>query len=209
MAKKSSKKDGGQRYDWETIKIDYVTTPGSSLKKIAKKYGIRLSTVYEKSSADSWFATKREYQKKVTAKAIEKAVVKNANKLAKELQSVDKASDLIVKMFADNNQFNRHLVTTTSGTDITTSEEIFDKVDSRALKDALSCLKMIEDMKRSIMEEQKLGERQKYELEKARLALEQERLALERERNSLRNQNADEESRYGVVIVPEVLTDGE
>ena len=207
MAKKSSKKDGGQRYDWEKIKTDYVTTPSSSLKKIAEKYGIRLRTVYDKSSADSWFATKREYQKKVTEKAIEKAAVRNANLLAKELQSVDKASDLIIKMFADSSQFNRHLVTTTSGADITTTEEIFDKVDSRALKDALSCLKMIEDMKRSMLEEQKVGERQKYEIEKARLALEQERLALERERNALRSQNTDDESRYGVVIMPEVLTD--
>ena len=205
MAKKSSKKDGGQRYDWEKIKLDYVTTPRSSLKKIAEKYGIRLTTVYEKSSADSWFATKREYQKKVTEKAIDKAVVKNANALAKELVSVDKASDLIAKMFLDQAQFNRHLVTTTSGADITTTEEIFDKVDSRALKDALSCLKMIEDMKRSMMEEQKLGERQKYEIEKARLALEKERLELEKERAAMKNGmlNADE-YKYGVVLIPEV-----
>ena len=209
MAKKSSKKDGGQRYDWEKIKLDYVTTPGSSLRKIAEKYGIRLKTVTDKSSADSWFATKREYQKNVTTQAIAKVTTQNANALAKELISVDKASDLITKMFLDQSQFNRHLVTTTSGADITTKEEIFDKVDSRALKDALSCLRMIEDMKRSMMEEQKLGERQKYEIEKARLALEQERLALERERAMLKSQATDEESKYGVVLMPEVINDGE
>ena len=73
MAKKSSKKDGGQRYDWEKIKLDYVTTPGSSLKKIAEKYGIRFATVADKSSADSWFATKREYQQEVSRQALKKA----------------------------------------------------------------------------------------------------------------------------------------
>ena len=50
MATKS-KKDGGQRYDWNLIMTEYVTNSDSSLEKIAKKYGIRLATVKEKSSA--------------------------------------------------------------------------------------------------------------------------------------------------------------
>ena len=35
MATKS-KKDGGQRYDWEMIKLDYVTDPTSSQQKTAR-----------------------------------------------------------------------------------------------------------------------------------------------------------------------------
>ena len=209
MAKNPGKKDGGQRYDWNLIMTDYVTDARSSLRKIAEKYDIRFTTVKDKAKADSWFATKQEYQKKIRMKAVTKVATKKANALAKELESVDKASDVIVKMFADEDQFRRHLVTTSFGECSTTSEEIFDKVDSRALKDALSCLKMIEDMKRSMMEEQKVGERQRYEIERERLELERERLALERERNALRTQNMSEDFEYGVVLMPEVLSDGE
>ena len=198
------KKNGRQNYNWNLIMNDYITDPGSSLRKMSEKYGIRLTTIAEKSKADNWFATKQEYQEKIRTKAASKAVTKKANALAKELESVDKASDVIVKMFADADQFNRHLaVNIVTGE---TVEKKFDKYDTKALKDALSCLKMIEDMKRSMLEEQKVNERQKYEIESARLELEKERLALERERNALRNQNTDkDENSYGVVLIPEVI----
>ena len=205
MAEKSCKKDGGQRYDWNLIMTDYVTNSDSSLRKIAEKYGIRFTTVKDKAKADSWFATKQEYQKKIRTKAITKAVTRKANALAKELESVDKASDVIVKMFADDKQFNRHL--TVNAITGETVEKEYDKYDAKALKDALACLKMIEDMKRSMLEEQKVNERQRYEIEAARLEIEKERLALERERNALRSQNTDkDENSYGVVLMPEVLS---
>ena len=65
MAK--SKKDGGQRYDWNLIMTDYVTNSDSSLRKIAEKYGIRFTTVKDKAKADSWFATKQEPKDRLLA----------------------------------------------------------------------------------------------------------------------------------------------
>ena len=211
MAEKS-KKDGGQRYNWNLIMNDYITHADSSLEKISEKYGIRLATVKKHSSAESWLATKREYQKKVRQKAAQKVLPEKVNALVKELKSVDKASNIIVDMFNDADQFKRHVVEIGEGKGEYHSEEvILNKVDTRALKDALGCLKLIEDMKRSMLEEQKINERQRYEIELARLELEKERLALEKERNALRSQNtgSDAESIYGVVLIPEVMADEE
>ncbi len=183
------KKTGRQNYDWNRIMTEYVTESDSSLRKIAAKYGIRFTTVQNKSKADSWFAAKQEYQKKIRSKAIAKAVTKKADALAKELESVDKMSSLISKMMKDELQFNRHLVMTSSmdetGQYTTTEEKVFDKVDARAVKDILSSLKLIEDMKRSMMEEQRIETRQKYDLEKARLELERERFEFEKQKAEL------------------------
>lgn len=209
MAEKS-KKDGGQRYNWNLIMNDYITNADSSLEKISEKYGIRLATVKKHSSAESWLATKREYQKKVRQKAAQKVLPAKANALAKELESVEKASGVIVDMFKDADQFRRHVVEVGVGKGEYYSEEkILNKVDTRALKDALGCLKLIEEMKRSMLEEQKINERQRYEIELARLELEKERLSLEKERNALRSQNSgtDDDTRYGIVLIPEVMSD--
>lgn len=216
MAEKS-KKDGGQRYDWNLIMTDYVTDAGSSLRKIAEKYGIRFTTVKEKARADSWFATKQEYQQKIRIKAATKVVTKKANQLAKELESADNISDRILKMLnEDPKQFNRHILQLETpvilkngkvGIKKEPIEVIYDKVDSKALKDIAQSLKLIEDMKRSMLDLQRLEQRQKHEIERERLELEKERLALERERNALRNGNmsAEDNMRYGVVLIPEVI----
>lgn len=216
MAEKS-KKDGGQRYDWNLIMTDYVTDAGSSLRKIAEKYGIRFTTVKEKAKADSWFATKQEYQKKIRTKAATKVATKKANQLAKELESVDNISDRILKMLNDDpQQFNRHILQLETPVILDNGkvgirkepiEVVYDKLDSRALKDIAQSLKLIEDMKRSMLDLQRLEQRQRYEFEREKLELEKERLALERERNALRNGNigSDNDKHYGVVLIPEVI----
>lgn len=195
MAKKSSKKkDGGQdkskhgnRYDWDLIKRDYVTNPKSSLKKIAEKYGIHFTTVNKHSKADNWFATKKEYQKEVQAKVLAKCATKQADELAKELASVDNIADRIQKMLADEDQFNRHIVQETelsdSGIPMTvTTEKIFTKTDVRAMKDALQSLKMIEEMKRSMLDLQRAEVLHRAQIEKERLALEREKFEWEKQK---------------------------
>ena len=187
MAKKSSKKDGGQRYDWNLIKNDYVTDPKSSQKKIAEKYGIRYATVAQKSKADNWLATKKEYQEKVRKKALAKIATKQANELAKELASVDNIADRIQRMLADEDQFNRHIVQETEVDDrgipmTKTIERVYSKTDVRAMKDALQSLKMIEEMKRSMLDLQRAEVLHRAQIEKERLALEREKFEWEKQK---------------------------
>ena len=204
MAKKSSKKDGGQRYDWNLIMTDYVTDPKSSLKKIAEKYGVRLATVEKRSSADSWFATKQEHQKRVREKASAKVGAKQANELAGLVKASDYIEKTILKAFSDPEYFNKHLVSR----NLNEEEDTLTILNTKAMKDMMRVIKDVEDVKRSILDIKKSDTAERLAIERERLELEKERLALERERNALRNGNIgdDDNDRYGVVIMPEVMT---
>lgn len=204
MAEKS-KKDGGQRYDWNLIMTDYVTNSDSSLRKIAGKYGIRFPTVQQKAKADSWFATKQEYQKKAQTKALSKACTKKANELAGLVTASDYIEKAILKAFNDPEYFNKHLVSR----NLNEEEDTLTILNTKAMKDMMRVIKDVEDVKRSILDLKRSETAERLEIERERLALEKERIALERERNALRSQNmgADDSSNYGVVLMPEVLTD--
>ena len=202
MAEKS-KKDGGQRYDWNLIMTEYVTNSDSSLEKIAKKYGIRLATVKEKSSADSWFATKKEYQKKVRQKARQKLIPKKANELAGLVEASDYIEKAILNSLQDPAYFHKHIVSR----NLNEEEDILSILNTKAMKDMMRVIKDVEDVKRSILDIKRSDAAERLALERERLELEKERLALERERNALRNGNTGSEDnmRYGVVLIPEVI----
>ena len=203
MADKS-KKDGGQRYDWDLIKNDYVCNRGMSLRKIAQKYGIPSRTVEKKSSADNWFATKQEYRKKLSAKVTAKVGAKQANELAGLVTASDYIEKTIIKAFNDPDYFNKHLVSR----NLIEEQATLDILNTKAMKDMMRVIKDVEDVKRSILDIKRSDVAERLEIERERLALERERIALERERNALRSQNMGEEdsSRYGVVLMPEVLS---
>lgn len=209
---------GGIRHDWKAIKHEYVTNPEMSLRKIAKKYGVSENSIYKKSKAEGWFATRKKHQAKVVAKAIAKTEDKQVKELAKELAAVDCISDKIAEMLEDTRQFNKHFVEIGEGKGVYHTELWeYDKVDVKQMKDTLASLKMIEEMKRSLLGiqrieqiERKQLERERFEFDKeiqlARLELEKEKIALERERNALRSANMDDDDTvYGVVVLPEVL----
>ena len=205
MAKKSSKKDGGQRYDWNLIMTDYITNSDSSLRKIAEKYGIRFPTVQSKAKADSWFATKQEYQKKVQTKALSKVCTKKANELAGLVDASDYIEKTILKAFKDPDYFNKHII----NDNLSEQQATLDILNTKAMKDMMRVIKDVEDVKRSILDIKRSDAAERLAIERERLELEKERIALERERNALRSQNmgADSDVNYGVVLIPEVLTD--
>lgn len=202
MATKS-KKDGGQRYDWNLIMTDYITNSDSSLRKIAEKYGIRFTTVKDKAKADSWFATKQEYQKKIQKKAATKVVTKKANELAGLVTASDYIEKAILKAFSDPAYFNKHIVSE----NLNEKEATLEILNTKAMKDMMRVIKDVEDVKRSILDIKRSDTAERLALERERLELEKERLALERERNALRagNISSEADTQYGVVLIPEVL----
>lgn len=183
MPKDQKKKTGRQNYDWATIKHDYVTTPNMTLRKIAAKYGITLDTVAHKSKAEGWFATRKEHQTKVVTKAITKTCELQAKELAEEADFLALMKGHVSRMLNDQNQFNRHIKVDPVTGDV--SDEILDKVDSRAVKDTMQTLKMIEEMSRSLYNIQKAEAIQKRQLEAERLQLERERFEFEKQKAEL------------------------
>ena len=205
------KKNGRQNYDWDLIKMDYVSDPQSSLRKISEKYGIRYRTVEDRSKADGWFATKKKFQAdvvtKATAKLSEKATTKKANELANTIQAATNIAEAILRKTQDPDQFCRHIIQEGNADSYGSSEYVFEKMDMRAAKDAVSALKGVEELLRGFHNIQKADALHKQQIERERLELEKERIALERERNALRGQNVgvDSNVKYGVVLIPEVL----
>lgn len=207
---KSSKKDGGQRYDWEVIRLDYITDPKSSLRKISEKYGIRQRTVEEKSRAENWFASRKKYQRNLTEKVAAKMSAKKAEKRANELVDLlfapcDAIRELNDTLAKDPQYWHKHIVSR----NLNEEQDILDLINFKAMKDMMRVIKDVEEVKRSIMDIKKSETAERLAIERERLELEKERIALERERNALRSQNmgADSDANYGVVLIPEVLTD--
>jgi hypothetical protein len=173
-------KGGRRNKSWEKIKADYVTDPGLSLKKVAEKYGVPLRTVAQHSKAENWFATKQEHQEQYCNELASKLHQKKADTLEQELMAALNFSDRLLKVLEDDpEQFNRHLIVTTvsdaEGLTTTTDEKTFDKLDMRAMKDAVSVLKTIEELKRSILGIQTIENLQKHQLERDRFEFEKQK----------------------------------
>lgn len=200
---KDQKKNGRQNYDWNLMMMDYVSHQDLSLRKIAEKYGVRFTTVKDKAKADSWFATKQEHQKEVRTKAAAKLVTKNANELAGLVQASDYIEKAILKAFNDPEYFNKHIVSE----NLSEQQATLDILNTKAMKDMMRVIKDVEDVKRSILDIKRSDAAERLAIERERLELEKERIALERERNALRSGNigSENESQYGVVLIPEVL----
>lgn len=198
---------GGIRHDWAAIKHYYVTDPDASLRKAAKKYGVSLNTIAKKSKAEDWFATRNKTQTKVVTKGITKTANEMAAELSKESDFLQLMKGHMDKLLSDQDQFQRHLVNEGSDNYFGTEEKIFDKYDTRAMKDSMQILQMMESMTRSLYNIQKAEALERQNIERERLELEKERLALERERNALRSGNMADTAdvRYGVVLIPEVI----
>lgn len=191
---KPKKKNGRQNYDWNAIKIEYITTK-ISLTDLAIKHGIRKRTVYDKSAKEGWVADKKAHFKRVAEKAANKVATKQANQLAKEARIAERISDVLDKALEDTLQFNRHLVDTRTkmgGTEIqTTEEKVYDKVDLRALKDAAQTLKLVEEMKRSLYNIQKMDEINKERREQRKLEMDEEKLKMDQEKLEMQREQAE------------------
>ena len=167
------KKNGRQNYDWEMIKRDYVTDPYSSQQKISEKYGISLVSIRKHSKADDWFATKKDYQRKVTEKLIEKVSTRKADKLANAIIAASNIADAILTASEDPEQFKRYIVQEGTADSYGSTEYVFNKMDMKAAKEAIAALKGVDDLLRGYYNIQKAEalekarlEREKFEFEK-------------------------------------------
>lgn len=178
------KKDGGQRYDWESLKIEYVTTD-ISLRQLASKHGIREATVNDHSKAEGWFATKKKYKQDTAVKAIAKASTKRANSLARLMESSDKLLQHIEKAIDDTEQFNKYIVTESApapegiGVVSVTYEKEFSKIDTKAIRDLANSIRTLAD----VMGYQKPTDVEKLKLERERFEFEKQKLDMARPDN--------------------------
>lgn len=191
-------------YDWEQIKSEYITGR-ISLRGLHEKYGVSQRLINERSRKEQWRAQREKYRDRVVRKVVTKTVTKQANELMKEIDAVDKISDILAKTLADTQQFNRHIIQTREKNgkheEWDAEERVFDKVDTKALKEAAQTLRLVEQMKRSMQSIRTMQEEQAMDIAERRIRLEEQRLELDQKRQ---NMGADT-SEHGIVILAPVL----
>lgn len=127
--------------DRNKIKTEYVTTD-ISFRKLAEKYGISKTTVCKAAKEEDWAELRREYREKTCRSAVEKVSSEESERLYKAIAATNKAAEVALNALEDEKQFNRYIVTEALGGGMTSTEEkIFDKIDTKALKEITGVIK--------------------------------------------------------------------
>ena len=168
------------KVDWSKIKAEYITGTDTSYRKLAEKYGIHESVITKRAVAEKWYPAKKKYNSELVAKAIAKSQKEEVNRLAKLQTAASSMADVIDKVFKDAQQFNRHTVVNKyidegGGMSIENEEKIFDKVDTRAIKDLTGAIKDLAAVMRDIYDIPTAGEVQAREIAAERLELEKKK----------------------------------
>ena len=75
--------------DWRKIKADYIAG-GTSLRKLAEKYGVSFSTIQKKSMEEKWGELRKRNRRKVEEKIIDSVSSKEAEKAVNIIDVADK-----------------------------------------------------------------------------------------------------------------------
>lgn len=179
-------------YNWDEIKTVYVTTDLST-KAIAQKYGIGLSVIQKKCAADGWVAARMAFRAQAAAKAVDQAVDVEADRLGKIINAANSMAAVIENVYKDPEQFHRHLVVNMD----VTEEKIFDKVDTKAIRDMTVAIKDMTLVLRNLHNLPTQAEAEAQRIAAERLKLEQRKIAM--------MENTDEDDDTGVIMMPPVL----
>ena len=108
--------------DWKRIKAEYIAG-GTSLRKLAEKYGVSFSTIQKKSMEEKWSELRKKSRRKEEEKIIDSVSSKEAKKA---VDIIDVADKLLVKV-----------------------AEVMDTmvVDTQSLKQLTSALKDLKEIK--------------------------------------------------------------
>lgn len=166
--------------NWNDIKTEYITGTNTSYRKLSEKYGIHESVITKRAVAEGWYPAKKKYNRDLVAKAIKKTQNSEANRLSKLQSAADSMAKVIDGVFNDVQQFNRHIVLNKhfdedGGMSIESEEKIFDKVDTRAIKDLTGAIKDLAAVMRDIYDIPTAGEKQAREIAIERLELDKKK----------------------------------
>ena len=82
--------------DWSAIKTEYITT-NTSYRKLAEKYGIGPSTLYERGSKEKWVEQKKQHQSKTVAKTLAADTKKKVDRAKRLRDAADRLLDKVEK----------------------------------------------------------------------------------------------------------------
>ena len=188
------------KHDWNKIKTEYITTDIST-RGIAAKYNTTQAEISKRCSNEKWVILRSEHRDKVMSKAVQKTIESRSDLLCNELLALDCVSNAISALVADPLQFRRYIITNRTGHGRSETEEmVFDKYDTKALKDVAYTLAIIVRLKLEIAGV--LSERDKIMTSIAQQKLEIERLRFELEQKKLESPESKE---IRVILSDEIM----
>ncbi len=112
--------------DWAALKAEYAAGD-MGYRELARLRGAPYGALRRRAAAEGWVQARRARRTR--------------DKLEGLCQAADLAARRIGDMLADEQQFHRHLVRYGRGGEYGVEERILDKVDTRALKDAVAAIR--------------------------------------------------------------------
>lgn len=188
-------------FNWDALKTLYVTTQ-LSLNDIAKREGIKLHTIQQRSRKDGWVAARMAFRTQAVAQAVDLAVDNEANRLAKIINAANSMASVIEAVYKDPEQFQRHVVVDTmidegGGKGMLTVEKQFRAVNTKAVRDMTAAIKDMTLVLRNLHNLPTQAEAEAQRIAAERLKLEQRKIAM--------LENNDDDDDTGVILMPAVL----
>ena len=87
---------------WEAIKTEYITS-NTSYRKLAQKYGVNVTNIAKKASAEGWVEQRNQFANETQTKTLEKISKQEANRAAKIHSVADKLLQKIEAMVDGGN----------------------------------------------------------------------------------------------------------
>jgi uncharacterized protein YjcR len=132
--------------DWKKIETQYVAGD-MSLRELARKKGISYSTLSKKASSGGWAAKRENFRDGVANEALARAQARGRERLETLIKGTEQLLDNAMSALEDNEQFKRYVVSEGCGEGVSeTAEKIFEKYDTKAMKELTAVLKDLTGM---------------------------------------------------------------
>lgn len=179
--------------DWEALKIEYATS-GVGYRALAERHGLSASTLMKMGAREGWVEARARHRRAVVEKSIRRVEADKVDALVALQRSADRMAGVIERVVEDERQFYRHLVNAGRGPgEGGTVERIYDKVDTKALRDMVTAARDLTATVRNLYGLPTEAERASIELARERLELDKRKAAA----------GVPDEGEIGVIALPE------
>lgn len=170
----------------EKVKAEYIKS-GLSLRKLAEKYKIPLSTLSRRCKKENWVAEREHFKRKTLTKFEEKEAGREADRMVRLQTAAEKMLAQVEEALEDEKQFRRHLVQSTEQytepqgpkgliLKSTTKERLFGKRDTKAMRELTATLKELTGVMRDFYDVPTPGEAEARRIAAERLELERAKI---------------------------------
>lgn len=173
------------KYDWELIKVDYITS-NISIRQLCQKYDCPKSTLQYHMEQENWKEQKNKFKIDTLNKAVDKIGDTEADILAVEWAQINDIEKILSWAIKERENF------TTSY--FINKDELKQKFDFDALLKATKVIETLEKLKRNIKGVLREEDRQNIEIKKEYLKLEQDK-----------NKPADSNDTINIIELPQIL----